>query len=193
MSPTATPELGDLLGDRPDDGEDGGWTRPKVFAVAMAFVVMAGFWAWIFMYQLQNKGEDDMPDRLDDLAWTAEADEICAATNDSVAELPSAQSTDTAAERADVIEQATAEFDLMLVELEALAPTGASRDAANTALWLDDYRIFLGDRLDYAAALRTDPDARFLVTEKYGSHITKPIDRFARVNEMEACMSPGDV
>lgn len=192
MSARAVPELDDVLGDRHDDPE-GRWTRPKVFAAAMVFVVMAGFWAWIWMYQLSNQGEEDMPDRLDDLAWTADADAVCAATNESVAQLPSAQSTATAAERADVIEEATARYEAMLVELEALAPTGSDRDAVITDAWFADYRIFLADRLDFAEALRSDPEARFLVTEKYGSHVTKPIDRFARVNEMEACMSPGDV
>jgi hypothetical protein len=193
VSPTAPTPLDDVLGDRPEDDPEGRWTRPKVLAACLVFVLMAGFWAWIFMYELGNKGEDDMPDRLDDLAWTAEADEICAATNARVAELPSAPSTETAAERADVIEEATASFDVMLDDLAALGPTGSSRDAVITAAWIDDYRIFLDDRLRFAAALRLDPDARFLVTEKYGSHVTKPIDRFARVNEMEACMSPGDV
>ena len=192
MSPASTPELDEVLGERPDDPE-GRWTRPKVFAAAMVLLVLAGFWAWIFMYQLQNKGEDDMPDRLDDMAWTAEADAICAVTNDRVAELPSAQSTPTAEARADIIVEATAEFDAMLVALDDIAPAGDNRDAVITAAWLDDYRTFLDDRLEFAAALRVDPGARFLVTEKYGSHITKPIDRFARVNEMEACMSPGDV
>jgi hypothetical protein len=164
-----------------------------MLAAIAFFIVVAGFWAWVFVYQLQNRGEDDMLDRLDDLAWTADADEICATANERVAQLPSAPSTRTAAERADVIETANAEFEAMLVELEQIAPTGSSRDAANTADWIADYRIFLQDRLAFADAIRSDPDAQFFVTEKYGSHITKPIDRFARVNDMEACMSPGDV
>lgn len=186
----------ELDGDDPQpegDGDDRQLARSTVFAVSMLFLVMGGFWAWVFMYQLQNRGEDDMPDRLDDLAWTAEADEICAVANAQVALLPSAPATPTADERADVIETATAEFEAMLVELEALAPTGSSRDAVITAAWFTDYRVFLQDRLAYADALRADPGARFVVTEKYGSQITKPVDRFARVNEMEACMSPGDV
>lgn len=175
------------------DGEDRRIRRTTVFAVAMVFLVITGFWAWIWMYQLQNRGEQDMPDRLDDLSWTAEADRICAAAVADVAALPSAQSAADAEERADVIVVATDRFEEMLVDLERLAPTGDSRDAVITEAWLADYRQFLADRDAFAAALREDPTARFLVTEKYGSHITKPIDRFARVNEMEACMSPGDV
>jgi hypothetical protein len=167
--------------------------RAGLVAAAVVFVAIAAFWIWILVYQLQNRGEEDMLDRLDDLSWTSQADEICAATTERIAELPMAPSVESASERADVIEVATAEVEAMLVELESIAPTGDSDDARITAAWIADYRVFLQDRLDYAATLRVDPSARFLVTEKYGSHITKPIDRFARVNEMEACMSPTDV
>lgn len=166
--------------------------RISMVAAGLTFAALAAFWAWILVYQLQNRGEEDMPDRMDDLAWTAEADRICAATTARVAELPSAHTSPSADARADVIEEATAEYEGMLQQLEAIAPT-SGRDAEITAAWIADYRIFLQDRLRFADSLRTDPTARFLVTEKYGSHITKPIDRFARVNEMEACMSPGDV
>lgn len=134
-----------------------------------------------------------MLDRLDDLAWTAEADRICAQARDDVALLTPAHLAKDADDRADTIEIATARVERMLQELEQIAPTGDSRDARITRLWLVDYRVFLDDRLAYADAIRQDPGARFVVTEKYGSHITKPVDRFARVNEMEACMSPGDV
>ncbi|QGG95212.1 hypothetical protein [Actinomarinicola tropica] len=167
--------------------------RVSLVAAGVAFAAITAFWAWILVYQLQNRGEEDMPDRLDDLSWTAEADRVCAATTERVAELPPAHTSPTADARADVIEEATAEIELMLQELEGLAPADGSRDADITADWIADYRIFLQDRLRFADSLREDPGAQFLVTEKYGSHITKPIDRFARVNEMEACMSPGDV
>jgi hypothetical protein len=167
--------------------------RAAWLAAGAVFLVLAAFWGWILVYQLQNRGEQDMPDRLDDLSWTAEADRICAATTESIATLPLAQNAANADERADVIEVATAEVEAMLVQLEEIAPTGTSRDARITRGWIADYRVFLADRLEYADILRDDPSARFMVTEKYGSHITKPIDRFARVNEMEACMSPGDV
>lgn len=160
---------------------------------ALFVVLLAGFWGWIWIYQLTNQGERDMPDRLNDLGWTDEAADICLAAHARVTALPSAFASLTADERADVIEAATAEYRQMLDELAAIVPTGDSRDATISAAWLDDYRIFLGDRLRYADALREDPMARFLVTEKYGSHITAPIDRFARVNEMEPCMTPGDV
>ncbi|MGY6502254.1 MAG: hypothetical protein ACXIVQ_15325 [Acidimicrobiales bacterium] len=170
--------------------------RRRRVTVGLAVVFMlslAGFWAWIWVYQLTNQGERDMPDRLDDLAWTADAEQICLATTQRIDDLPGAHTASTADERADVIVASTDEIGIMLDELATIAPTGSGRDATITAAWLADYREFLGDRYRYAETLRSDPAARFLVTEKYGSHITAPIDRFARVNEMEGCMSPGDV
>lgn len=184
-----------ILDDAPDpDAEERTPRRTWGWAAAVAcFVAIAAFWAWILVYQLQNRGEQDMPDRLDDLSWTAEADQICAATTAAIAELPSAPNAADAHERAATIEVATARVEEMLVQLEGIAPTDGSRDARITADWIADYRIFLEDRLAFADAIRDDPSTRFVVTEKAGSHITKPIDRFARVNEMEECMSPGDV
>src|SRR5690554_3771983 len=117
---TSDGRLDDLPLPDPDvepDGEDRPMRRSTVFAVAMLFLVVTGFWAWVFMYQLGNKGEEDMPDRLDDLAWTAEADELCAAAVADVAELPSAQSSPSAEARADVIDEATARFERMLADL----------------------------------------------------------------------------
>lgn len=167
--------------------------RPAVVVAVLFFVLLAGFWGWIWYYHVSGYGERDMPDRLDDLAWTTQADQICEAADARIDGLPGAHTADSADERAVVIEAATDELEIMLGELEAIAPTGSSRDATITARWIDDYRIFLADRYRYAETLRDDPGARFLVTEKYGRHITAPIDRFARVNEMERCMTPGDV
>ena len=172
-----------------DPGRSGRATR---IALAGLVAALAVFWGWIWVYQLTNQGERDMPDRLDDLSWTPTADAVCEATAARIAALPPAFTSSTAAERADVIDAATDEYDRMLVELDAVAPaSGSARVLVDS--WLDDYRVFLADRRAYADELRRDPSARFLVTERYGSHVTAPIDRFARVNEMEACMSPLDV
>lgn len=177
-----------------DEPEASPSRRRATMGIAVVFLLgLAGFWIWIWTYQLTNQGERDMLDRLDDLSWTADADGICTAAAERIDALPGAHTASTADERADIIVTSTDEVGVMLDELATIVPTGPGRDAAITTAWLADYREFLDDRYRYAEALRTDPDARFLVTEKYGSHITAPIDRFARVNEMEGCMSPGDV
>ncbi len=167
--------------------------RPSVIIATVFFVLLAGFWGWIWYYHLSGYGERDMPDRLDDMAWTSDAEEACFTADARIAALPGAHNAADANERADIIESATAELEAMIDELEGIVPTGDSRDARISAAWLEDYRIFASDRYRYADTLRVDPSARFLVTEKQGRYITAPIDRFARVNEMEGCMTPGDV
>jgi hypothetical protein len=77
--------------------------------------------------------------------------------------------------------------------LAALAPAGDPRDLVQE--WLADWRTLLQDRVDYAVALRADPNARLLVSEKgdTGRHITGWIDEFALANRMESCATPTDV
>ena len=66
-------------------------------------------------------------------------------------------------------------------------------DAKYIGEWIDDWSIFISDRDQYAANLRTDPRAEYLVTEKYGSQISKSLDNYADVNLMPSCDTPGDV
>jgi hypothetical protein len=76
--------------------------------------------------------------------------------------------------------------------LSSLAPAGDQRRRADE--WLADWRTYLGDRRDYAAALRTNPGARLLVSEKPGEgrQITGWIDEFAKANRMPSCVTPTD-
>ncbi|MEZ5238114.1 MAG: hypothetical protein R2716_03935 [Microthrixaceae bacterium] len=53
--------------------------------------------------------------------------------------------------------------------------------------------MHLGDREDYAAALRADPEARFTETPKGSKQISRAIDSYAQVNRMPSCGTPGDV
>jgi hypothetical protein len=167
--------------------------RPTTVIAILFLLSLGGFWGWIWYYQVTNQGERDMPDRLNELSWTEQADQICQAADARIAALPTAQRTPSAQERSAVIVAATDEIEQMLEEIEQIAPAGTDRDSTITAAWISDYREWLADRYRYADALLDDPAARFVVTEKYGSHITAPIDRFARVNEMESCMTSGDV
>ncbi|MGH9216931.1 MAG: hypothetical protein ACRDZS_11790, partial [Acidimicrobiales bacterium] len=119
----------------------------------------------------------------------------CAATLEEVDRLPVASASHTAAERAGVLARANGAYAAMLDELddlETLAPAGDQRQRANE--WLGDWRTYLGDREKYAEALRTDPDARLLVSAKpgEGQQITGWIDEFAKANRMPSCVSPTD-
>jgi hypothetical protein len=166
-------------------------TRALLVAVALALVSMWGY----VLFLAFGPGRQPPLDRLDDPAF-AEAGEVrCAAALAAVDALPPASESGTARERAEVLSRADAVFAGMLDDLDDmahLAPAGDQRRRARE--WLADWRTYLGDREAYAEALRTDPQARLLVSPKPGEgrHITGWIDEFARANRMPSCATPGD-
>jgi hypothetical protein len=181
--------------DHDDDGAPTGRSsrlgRTVVIIVVCALVSMWGY----VLYLAFGPGRQPPIDRLDDPAFAEAAEERCASTLEEVDRLPVASASHTAAERADVLARANGAYAAMLDELDdlaALAPAGDQRRRANE--WLGDWRTYLGDRERYADALRTDPDARLLVSEKpgEGQQITGWIDEFAKANRMPSCVSPTD-
>jgi hypothetical protein len=181
-----------------DDSDDGAAAgrgsrvgRTVVIIVVCALVSMWGY----VLYLAFGPGRQPPIDRLDDPAFAEAAEERCAATLEEVDRLPVASASHTAAERADVLARANGVYAAMLDDLddlETLAPAGDQRRRANE--WLGDWRTYLGDRETYADALRTDPDARLLVSAKpgEGQQITGWIDEFAKANRMPSCVSPTD-
>jgi hypothetical protein len=151
-------------------------------------------WGYV-LFLAFGPGRQPPIDRLDDPAFAEAAEERCATTLEEVDRLPVASASHTATERADVLARANGAYAAMLDdldELQALAPAGDQRRRANE--WLADWRTYLGDREAYADALRTEPDARLLVSEKpgEGQQITGWIDEFAKANRMPSCVSPAD-
>jgi hypothetical protein len=170
--------------------------RSRLGRVAVLIVVCAlvSMWGYV-LYLAFGPGRQPPIDRLDDPAFAEAAEERCATTLEEVDRLPLASASHTAAERAGVLERANGVYAALLddlEDLETLVPAGDQRQRANE--WLADWRTYLGDRQRYADALRTDPDARLLVSEKpgEGQQITGWIDEFARANRMPSCASPTD-
>ena len=168
-----------------------GPTRVVLTLVVIALVAMWGY----VVYLAFGPGRQPPIDRLDDPAFAEAGEERCAEALDAVDELPVASEAPDAATRADVLDRADAVFAAMLDDLDGmvdLAPAGDQRRRATE--WLADWRTYLGDRVAFADALRTDPDARLLVSEKEGEgqQITGWIDEFAKANRMPSCVTPTD-
>ncbi|HEX6419517.1 MAG TPA: hypothetical protein VFZ77_13535 [Acidimicrobiales bacterium] len=183
---------------QPDAREGGaraGWRwTPTRLVLAVVVLALVAMWGYV-VYLAFGPGRQPPIDRLDDPAFAEAAEQRCAATLAEVEALPVASAAGDAAERADVLGRADAAFGAMLDDLEGmlhLAPAGDQRRRAGE--WLADWRTYLGDREAYAAALRTDPGARLLVSEKEGEgrHITGWIDEFAKANRMPSCATPTD-
>jgi len=165
----------------------GGWTIPRLLAIGTALALIL-FWIWI----LSGAPKKQNPDRLHDRAWVARSEATCAASMRRVDALPPAQATKDAKARAEVVERADDELATMLDKLTADRPDDAS-DRELVGKWLADWRRYLGNRRDYAAALRKNPKARLFVDEKFNDSIETVVSTFAQVNDMDSCATPTDV
>lgn len=161
----------------------------RILAVVAA-LAMALFWIWI----LAGGPRKANPDRLDDRAYASQAEQRCQVLLRELKALPQAQAIDSATERADVLDRATAMATSTVDDLEAAAPRTGD-DRVRLEGWLGDWRQYLGDRTDFATRLRADPDARFFVSEneRLRDPVDKTIEVFADVNDMPSCATPGDV
>lgn len=181
--------------DRTDESTQ---TRPPTTVgrtlVAVAVTGLVAMWVYV-LYLAFIHGRQPPVDRIEDPAFAQASEVRCAEAVDEVEELPLATESPTPEHRADVLDRANAAFGSMLDDLDGmthLVPEADERERAEA--WLADWRIFLTDRESYADALRTDPEARMLVSEKPGEgrHITGWIDEFAKANRMPSCASPDD-
>lgn len=145
----------------------------------------------MWVYAFSGMADRDHPDTLSDPRFGQRAEEICAAALAEVESFTPASQAQSTADRADTVVGTTAVLADMVDDLEAVAPSGTEGDMVLE--WVSDWRVYLGDRLAYADAVRTDPSAPFIVSTKDGTQTSKGIDNFAKVNNMASCRTPDDV
>jgi hypothetical protein len=158
--------------------------------IAIALAVIAG-WAAIYVWTVTGD-RSDPPDRLDDPAFAAAAEPICAATRADIDDLGLPTEVSSPAERAAMV---AAENDLLLAmldDVEAL-PRPAGDDADWIGQWLGDWRLHVQDRQDWADDLAAGDDHLFVESARAGEQVSKVVDNFAEVNDMPSCATPGDV
>lgn len=165
------------------------WTGGRVF-LTLLVVAMVSMWVYV-LYLAFGPGRQPPPDRLDDPTFATAAEARCQVALAEVAALPRAVDAVSAADRAAVVAEANGSFAAMLEDLEALVPAG--EDGQLVREWLVDWHTYLDDRTAYAEALRTDPEARLLVSPKDSQQVTEYLDAFAADNRMPACATPLDV
>lgn len=162
--------------------------RPLVVLGVVVFLAMIAFWAWIFSGAPKATNRD----RLEDRAWAEDAEETCAATRGRIDERTHEAGPRTPDERAADVHAATDDLEAMLDDLRSPLPDGDG-DVDVVEPWLADWEQLLEDRRTYAEALRTDEDARFLTTEKFGDPLDRVVQTFAEVNDMPSCAPAADV
>ena len=74
-------------------------------------------------------------------------------------------------------------------------PGGTDHDLSLGAHGLDDWEVYITDRLNHAKRLRTEGDVKPLMTAlaSGAGSVLERMNGFARVNDMEACLDPGDM
>ena len=182
-----------------------GWLRRAGRWLGGAFVVGSFvFWAWAFSPWARSEN----PARLDDRAFAAWADQRCVQAQAAIDGLPTARQAQSRIERADQVDQGTAEVESLVDDLRRTAESSLSAepegsgagDAELVSSWLDDWDTYISDRRSHAERLRSasddtpDRELRFLLVDMIeGSTYTERMDGFARLNDMDACQIPGDV
>jgi hypothetical protein len=181
------------LVDRPAEPEpDDRPTGRRRFWLAMAATFTAltfGLYIYAFFFYDPGLLIDELPSR----AFPDAAEKVCAQAQAKLEDLPISTSSRTAAERADVVDQANAILRDMVAQLEPLVPQGQGKITTGVQEWVTDWGHYVDDRQAYADGLRRDPDTRFVERRKANRQISLAIDSFAQVNRMDSCVTPGDV
>jgi len=82
-----------------------------------------------------------------------------------------------------------------LVDDLATLSGGTDSDRDLVAHWLADWEVYLADRLTHAERLRTEGDVKPLLTAlpNGAGSVLERMNGFARVNDMDSCLDPGDL
>ena len=155
----------------------------------LAVLVIAGLWGWALFFP----PSETPPATLKDRNFPEAAEAICTKAAEQLSIFPKSYATPNPIERAEVVAKTDVILYAMLDQLKGVALPSDANEASNITEWLGDWRIYVGDRETYAAALKNDPDARFYVSVKEKQQITKPIDFFATMNKMYNCVTPDDI
>ena len=162
-----------------------------ILRVFLTLLVVAMGVLWVYAFFLAPSGN---PDRMEDRAWPEAARARCVTALDEISRLPTARQAATPAQRADDLDEATVVVSRLVADLGRI-PGGTDHDRVLVAHWLDDWEVYVADRLNHAERLRTEGDVKPLMTAlpSGAGSVLERMNGFARVNDMEACLDPGDM
>ena len=151
----------------------------------LAFAVAVVFWTWALFF-----ASKEAVNKIDDEAWAARAEGICASAKAELATFDS-ETRATPEERSELVQRSTDILSGMLDEIVAVEPAD-EKGQAIVPQWEAEYRMLLEDRYEYAERLRGGDDGPFTETAVDGLPITERIETFAGDNEMPSCAPPRD-
>ena len=161
--------------------------RPSRLILVTVVAGLIGMWFYAFL--LAPSGN---PDRMEDRTWPTSAERRCAEARDAIDALPPARDSGSPLERSDHLEEGTEILETMVSDLGSL-PGGSAGDRDLVARWLEDWEVYLSDRQAHVERQRSEGDVRPLLSAlPDGSSMLERMNGFARVNDMESCLDPGD-
>lgn len=166
--------------------------RRRIGLLLGALAVLAVIIMWVAAFA--GWGSTESIDQLADERWTSEAREICADRRAEFDELPGASSAETPQDRADIVNNSIDVFTQMTDQLAAIDPPSNPEEAALVTEWLGDWDRHLDDRSRFVGLLEQGrEDAVYTESLRDDKQVSRYIDRFARVNDMNLCGTPEDV
>jgi len=155
--------------------------RRSLFVLML--LLFALFWIWALFFASKTA-----VNKVEDRAWAARAEQICAEVRPQLQALEAQASNDLAV-RAGLVRQSTDLLEQMLEDIVAVPPTDAKGQAI-VPEWEADYRILLADRYRYADMLASGKDGPFTETAVQSVPVTERIETFAGDNLMPSCAPP---
>lgn len=180
--------------DKPTPGFWGKVAKVVLIVVCSLLVVM-----WIYAFGFASK---KAAYRVDDDAWRARAEEICARwqverlklvdTSEGYIANPTPEQM---LQRADLVEKATDIIETQLEEVTAVQPAG-ERDRELVATYRGFVEILIQDRRDYIETLRRfelEPYRESTERPDSGGPVSNVIVDFTVVNQMNSCAPPNEL
>ena len=162
--------------------------RPSRVIIIVVVVAMLAMWGYV-LYLAFGPGRQAPPDRLADPAFAIAAQARCDAALDEVADAAGGQPVHDAGRSG---RRGGGRPTTSSPPCSTTSPTCAApaRTASSCGSGWPTGAPTSATAQDYADALRTDPEARLLVSAKDGEQITEFLDAFAADNRMPACSTP---
>lgn len=166
-------------------------------AIVAGCLIVTGMWLYYFLF-----ASDTGVYQLQDTSWRVAAREVCAAANterEALAQTEGGAITNPTVEqmqqRASLVIASTDILEQMLNDIVAI-PVNNDDDRTRLDFFAENYRILLGDRRRYAAALNDGIDQPYTETVVGGGPVTNVITDFTagvKGNDVPECSPPGEL
>jgi len=170
--------------------------RWSVTRVVLVLVVASLLAMWVYVLFI---GKEKFPNRIDEKAWPAAAERVCAGVTRQLDALPAPATfahiqprAEAIRQRAEVGQEANDLLARQLTELRALPPPASKNDRLLVQAWLHDWKLYLGDRQAHVESWREGHDVQFAETMASGGPISDRMDDLANQNRMDDCVVPND-